>query len=82
MIDQSRSMKDEISAGDGTQPKSNGVAVTINRWLQELSLKCAKAGGIGDYYHIGVIGYGKKVGSALVGSMAGRDLVRAPQRWR
>ncbi len=75
MIDQSRSMKDEISAGDGTQPKSNGVAVTINRWLQELSLKCAKSGGIGDYYHVGVIGYGKKVGSALVGSMAGRDLV-------
>jgi hypothetical protein len=75
MIDQSRSMRDEISAGEGTQPKSNGVAVTINRWLQELSLKCAKAGGIGDYYHVGVIGYGKKVGPALMGPMAGRDLV-------
>ena len=75
MIDQSRSMQDEISAGEGTQPKSAGVAVTINRWLQELSLKCAKAAGIGDYYHVGVIGYGEKVGPALVGQMAGRDLV-------
>lgn len=76
MIDQSRSMRDEIRAGEATQPKSAGVAATINRWLQELSLKCAKGGGIGDYYHVGVIGYGKKVGPALiVGKNKGQDLV-------
>ncbi|MHC4853775.1 MAG: vWA domain-containing protein [Planctomycetota bacterium] len=75
MIDQSRSMKDEISAGGTTQQKATGVADTINRWLQELSLKCAKSEGIGDYYHVGVIGYGKKVGPAFVGQIAGRDLV-------
>ena len=75
MIDQSRSMRDQISAGDGTAPKSSGVAGTINRWLQELSLKCAKSDGIRDYYHVGVIGYGKKVGPALVGPTAGKDLV-------
>ncbi len=46
MIDQSRSMRDEISAGNGTAPKSSGVAGIINRWLQELSLKCTKSDGI------------------------------------
>ena len=75
MIDQSRSMGDEISAVDGTAAKSTGVAGTINRWLQELSIKCAKSDGIRDYYHVGVIGYGKNVGRALVGPAAGRDLV-------
>jgi hypothetical protein len=75
MIDQSRSMRDEVSAGDRTAPKSAGVASTINRWLQELSLKCAKGDGVRDYYHVGVIGYGKKVGPALVGPTAGKDLV-------
>ncbi len=79
MIDQSRSMRDEIRASDGTQPKSNGVAATINRWLQELSLKCAKGEGIGDYYHVGVIGYGKRVGPALVGKAAGKGLVPISQ---
>jgi hypothetical protein len=75
MIDQSRSMRDEVSAGDRTAPKSSGVASTINRWLQELSIKCAKGDGVRDYYHVGVIGYGKKVGPALVGPNAGKDLV-------
>jgi len=75
MIDQSRSMEDEVSAGDDTQKKAVGVADTINRWLQELSIKCAKVEGVRDYYHVGVIGYGKKVGPAFVGSIAGRDLV-------
>lgn len=75
MIDQSRSMSDVITGGDGKQQKAACVADSINHWLQELSLKCAKAGGISDYYHVGVIGYGGKVGSALVGPMAGRDMV-------
>ena len=75
MIDQSTSMKHEISAGDVSQQKCTGVADTVNRWLQELSLKCAKAEGVGDYYHVGVIGYGSNVGSAFMGKLAGQDLV-------
>ena len=39
MVDQSRSMSDEIAAGDATQQKATGVADTVNRWMQELSLK-------------------------------------------
>jgi len=75
LIDQSRSMEDEISAGDDTQQKAAGVADSINRWLQELSIKCAKVDGVRDYYHVGVIGYGKNVGPAFVGKIAKRDLV-------
>ena len=80
MIDQSRSMRDEIRADEGTQPKANGVAATVNRWLLELSLKCAKAEGVGDYYHVGVIGYGKKVGPALGGKNAKKRAIVAVAR--
>jgi len=75
LIDQSRSMVDEISMGDETQQMANGVADAINRWLQELSIKCAKSEGLRDYYHVGVIGYGKTVGPSFVGSLAGRELI-------
>ncbi len=61
LIDQSTSMEEEVSAGDSTQPKAHGVADTMNRWLQELSIKCAKSDGVRDYYHVGVLGYGKTV---------------------
>jgi hypothetical protein len=59
LVDQSSSMADDFRAGDATQPKASGVADGINRWMQELSIKCAKAEGVRDYYHVGVIGYGK-----------------------
>ncbi len=75
LIDQSRSMKDELSIGDETQQKANGVADSINRWLQELSIKCAKSEGVRDYYNVGVIGYGKTVGPSFVGPIAGRELI-------
>ncbi len=75
LIDQSRSMVDEISIGDETQQMAKGVADAINRWLQELSIKCAKSEGLRDYYHVGVIGYGKTVGPSFVGPLAGRELI-------
>ncbi len=75
LIDQSSSMSEEVSAGDGNQQKASGVADSINRWLQELSIKCAKSDGVRDYYHVGVIGYGRSVGPGFVGSIAGRDMV-------
>jgi hypothetical protein len=68
-------MSEEFSAGDDTQQKAQGVADTINRWLQDLSIKCAKSDGIRDYFHVGVIGYGRRVGPGFVGPMAGRPLV-------
>jgi len=75
LIDQSRSMEDEVAAGDGTQPKAKGVADTMNRWLQELSIKCAKSEGVRDYYHVGVLGYGKTVGPCVNGSSEGNELI-------
>jgi hypothetical protein len=75
LIDQSKSMEDEIAAGEGTQQKAVGVADTINRWLQELSIKCAKSEGVRDYYHVGVIGYGRKVGPGFAGKLANRELL-------
>ncbi len=75
LIDQSRSMVDEITMGDETQQMAKGVADAINRWLQELSIKCAKSEGLRDYYHVGVIGYGKTVGPSFVGPLAGRELI-------
>lgn len=75
LIDQSGSMADSIAAGETVQQKAQGVADTINRWLQELSIKCAKSEGVRDYYHIGVIGYGANVGPAFAGTLTGRELV-------
>ena len=75
MIDQSTSMEDAVSAGDGKQAKATGVADTMNRWLQELSIKCAKSDGIRDYYHVGVLGYGKRVGPCVNGSGPGKEMV-------
>ena len=75
LVDQSKSMEDEVSLGEETQSLATGVADSINRWLQELSIKCAKSEGIRDYYHVGVIGYGKEVGPGFVGPISGRDLI-------
>src|SRR5579862_8560987 len=66
--------------GDGPAPtsgrtKAQGVADAINRLLQNLVIKCAKSEGVRDYYHVGVLGYGAKVGSAFGGALAGRALV-------
>ena len=79
LVDQSTSMEEDIAAGDGTQQKAIGVADTMNRWLQELSIKCAKSEGVRDYYHVGVIGYGKRIGPCFGGEFVGKDMVPISQ---
>lgn len=74
LLDQSHSM----DGGFGGQPgkkKAEGVSDAINRLLQNLVLKCAKADGVRDYFHVGVIGYGVKMGSAFGGKLAGKPLI-------
>jgi hypothetical protein len=63
--------------GDGSgRSKAEGVASAINRLLQTLVLRCAKAEGVRDCYEVGVIGYGSGgVGPALGGKLAARPLV-------
>ncbi len=79
LLDQSTSMTDPIAAGDGPKRKADAVADALNRLLFELSLKCAKEEGVRDYFHVAVIGYGARVGSAFGGALAGRDLVPLSQ---
>jgi hypothetical protein len=75
LLDQSASMQDAIAGGEAPQKKSEVVADALNRLLSNLAIKCAKEEGVRDYFHVGVIGYGATVGSALGGTLAGRDLI-------
>ena len=66
----------------GAQPdsrKADGVADAINRLLQNLVLKCAKAEGIRDFFHVGMVRYGSRVQSAFGGPLAGETLVPVSQ---
>jgi hypothetical protein len=74
LVDQSSSM-DGPFGGQPGKKKSEGVADAINRLLQHLVLKCAKADGVRDYFHVGVIGYGEEVGPKLAGTDAQQPLV-------
>jgi hypothetical protein len=75
LLDQSESMKHSFPAAPGTR-KADGLADAVNRMLQTLILRCSKSEGIRDYYHVGVLGYGREVAPALGGALAGRELVR------
>jgi hypothetical protein len=74
LVDRSTSM-DEPFGGQPAKKKADGVADAINRLLQNLVLKCAKAEGVRDYFHIGVLGYGTEVEAALAGTTLDQPLV-------
>ena len=74
LLDQSGSMADAL-AGEAGKRKADKVADVINRFLQNLVLKCGKNEGVRNYFHVGVLGYGANVGPAFAGSISGRDLV-------
>lgn len=74
LVDQSSSMNKPF----GLQPekkKAEGVADAINRLLQNLVLKCAKADGVRDYFHVGILAYGGDVRPGFGGQLAGQFLV-------
>jgi len=78
LVDQSASMADPMpgDSGGGTTKKSEATADVLNKFLQNLVIKCGKGEEIRDWFHVGVIGYGdSKVGSAFGGAISGRDLV-------
>lgn len=76
LIDQSGSMSDPFGGDrESNRKKADGVADAINRLLQNLVIKCAKSDGVRDYFSVGVLGYGAKVGPAFSGVLSGRDLV-------
>jgi hypothetical protein len=74
LLDQSSSMAKPF----GAQPdksKARGVADAINRLLQNIVLKCAKADGVRDFFHVGMLSYGGTVASGFGGALAGETLV-------
>ena len=74
LVDQSRSM-DKPFAGADTQSKAEVVADAVNRMLQNMILRSAKAGGVRDYFHVGVVGYGSEVRSGLRGRVLSAPLM-------
>jgi hypothetical protein len=68
-------MEDPFGGPEISRKKADLVADAINRLLQNLVIKCAKEEGIRDYFYVGVLGYGDKVGPALGGALAGKELV-------
>lgn len=73
LIDQSGSMQDPMPGG--SKSKADTLADCINKCLKDLIIMCTKAEGVRDYFSVGVIGYGAKVGSAFSGKLAGKELV-------
>lgn len=80
LIDQSRSMEEPFAgqpdqAGTPQHSKADIVADAVNRLLQNLVLRSAKADGVRDYFHVGVIGYGKGLRAGLGGSLPSDALI-------
>ena len=75
LVDQSGSMADRIADKRGGKTKAQGVADAINDMLHDLIAKCTGPEGVGDYFHVGVIGYADKVGTVFSGVLANRNLV-------
>lgn len=72
LIDQSGSMKDPMPGG--VKSKADSLVDCINKSLKDLIIICTKEEGVRNYFYIGVIGYGKTVGSAFSGALAGEEL--------
>ncbi|MDB5306969.1 MAG: hypothetical protein JWO38_1171 [Gemmataceae bacterium] len=74
LVDQSKSMANPF-AGIGTRSKAEVVADAVNRLIQNLVLRSAKAGGVRDYFHVGLIGYGRDVRAGLGGNLLSNPFV-------
>jgi hypothetical protein len=68
LIDQSKSMGEPFVDGS-EQTKAAAVADAINRLLQNVVLRSAKADGVRDYFRVGVIGYGKGIKAGFGGTI-------------
>ncbi len=74
VIDQSGSMGEGLPDLPNRR-KADALSDAINHLLQNLVIRCAKEEGVRDYFSVGVIGYGNRVGPAFAGALAGRELV-------
>ena len=74
LIDQSGSMADAFG-GDQVTRKADFVANVVNHTLHDLVIRCTKTEEVRNYYHVAVVGYGRRVASAFGAPLANRDLV-------
>lgn len=74
LIDQSTSMAD-MWGGDTNKSKADQVTDVLNRFLRDLTLRCAKSTEIRSRLSVSVIGYGSQVGSAFLGNLAGKSII-------
>jgi len=75
LIDQSGSMGDYFGSSKSLHRKSEAVAESVNRTLQNLVLRSARQDSIYAFFYVGIIGYGKNVGSPLQGILANKDIL-------
>jgi hypothetical protein len=66
-------MADPFS-GNTAQKKADFVADVVNHTLHDLVIRCTKTEEVRNYYHISVIGYGRRVGPAFGGPLEQRRL--------
>jgi hypothetical protein len=64
LVDQSGSMAEPFGL-DSNRSKADFVSDVVNRWVQNLVLRCAKGETIRDYFHVAVLGYGGQVTRAI-----------------
>ncbi len=74
LLDQSQSMLQPL-AGAAGKTKAEAVADAVNQLLYTLVLRCVWGNSVLDRFHVGVLGYGARVGPALGGALANRDLL-------
>lgn len=74
LLDQSVSMGDNFGM-ETSKKKCDGAVEAINQIINELVLSCTKSYGLGDYFYVGVIGFGSRAASAYDGVLRNRDLV-------
>jgi hypothetical protein len=74
LIDQSKSMRGPMGGAAGVS-KAQAVADAVNRLLYTLVLRCVWGQAVLDRFHVGVLGYGPRVGTAFSGALTGRELV-------
>jgi hypothetical protein len=78
VLDQSYSMVEPL--GGSTRRKCDELAMAVNAWLYNISIRASGDEGIRDYMDVGLIGYRTDqqanpiIESALVGPLAGREL--------
>lgn len=64
LVDQSGSMAEPFGL-DTRQSKAQFVADVVNRWIQNLVVRCSRGLDVRDYFDLAVIGYGGAVTSLL-----------------